>query len=386
MALQATLKNHPALKGQQAQLTASEYSIDSAKAARYPSMSFITNNLDKNYNQGTLQVNQPLWTFGRINSSIDLAKANYNAEERALLQVKRSLLEATATTYANVQGAQFKTEIAKENLTEHQRLYDRIKRRATGQLASTADVNLAYSRLLQAQSELHNHKGSLAVSLNELYALTQVTVTTATPISPSDLQLPSVNDIKQLAILQSADVAYSKEQVHVAKLQKSNEKKSIMPTISLRVERDLLQTSPYTNVDKTRVGIVVEGSLEGMGVSTYNRLKGATAGIQAAQFQLDSAVNEIKRKVDNLLINKELQSQLRTAQTNSVSALEKTMSSFLRQYETNRKSWVEVLNTQREMTQARYVLIDIDSQWNDISLQLATLIGHLDALANTDNL
>ncbi|MEP0174930.1 MAG: TolC family protein [Paraglaciecola sp.] len=386
MALQATLKNHPALKGQQAQLTASEYSIDSAKAARYPSMSFITNNLDKNYNQGTLQVNQPLWTFGRINSSIDLAKANYNAEERALLQVKRSLLEATATTYANVQGAQFKTEIAKENLTEHQRLYDRIKRRATGQLASTADVNLAYSRLLQAQSELHNHKGSLAVSLNELYALTQVTVTTATPISPSDLQLPSVNDIKQLAILQSADVAYSKEQVHVAKLQKSNEKKSIMPTISLRLERDLLQTSPYTNVDKTRVGIVVEGSLEGMGVSTYNRLKGATAGIQAAQFQLDSAVNEIKRKVDNLLINKELQSQLRTAQINSVSALEKTMSSFLRQYETNRKSWVEVLNTQREMTQARYVLIDIDSQWNDISLQLATLIGHLDALANTDNL
>ncbi|MEP2600357.1 MAG: TolC family protein, partial [Paraglaciecola sp.] len=383
MALQATLKNHPALKGQQAQLTASEYSIDSAKAARYPSMSFITNNLDKNYNQGTLQVNQPLWTFGRINSSIDLAKANYNAEERALLQVKRSLLEATATTYANVQGAQFKTEIAKENLTEHQRLYDRIKRRATGQLASTADVNLAYSRLLQAQSELHNHKGSLAVSLNELYALTQVTVTTATPISPSDLQLPSVNDIKQLAILQSADVAYSKEQVHVAKLQKSNEKKSIMPTISLRLERDLLQTSPYTNVDKTRVGIVVEGSLEGMGVSTYNRLKGATAGIQAAQFQLDSAVNEIKRKVDNLLINKELQSQLRTAQINSVSALEKTMSSFLRQYETNRKSWVEVLNTQREMTQARYVLIDIDSQWNDISLQLATLIGHLDALANT---
>jgi adhesin transport system outer membrane protein len=65
----------------------------------------------------------------------------------------------------------------------------------------------------------------------------------------------------------------------------------------------------------------------------------------------------------------------------SVDALNNTMDSFLRQYETNRKTWVEVLNQQRELANMRYSLISTDQQYMALSLKLAIMAGRLDELA-----
>jgi adhesin transport system outer membrane protein len=90
------------------------------------------------------------------------------------------------------------------------------------------------------------------------------------------------------------------------------------------------------------------------------------------------------RQADNLLVNRELQDGLRASQAKSVAALEQTMASFLRQYETNRKSWVEVLNQQRELANMRYTLITADQQWLALSLRLAAMTGLLDKIAGAD--
>jgi len=383
-ALEAALMHHPAAKGQYAQLSQKEFAIDGEKANRYPSISVTANSLNEDYNQATLRVDQPLWTFGRISSSIDIAKADYQIEESATLQVTRLLLEKTALAYSSVQSARQKTLIAAENLTEHEKFYDKIKRREAGQLASKADVNLAYSRLLEAQAAVQNYKGSLAVALNELQALTRIKVATNKLISNKDIQLPNIVEIKNLAIQRSADIAFSRERLKMVEAQLAHERLSFMPTLSFRVEHELLETDPDFNTAETRAGFVIEGALDGLGFSSYSRIKGASAAINAAQYEVDDALIETIRQVENLNINRTLQGDLRVAQRLAVAALEDTMASFLRQYETNRKSWLEILNTQRELTQIRYALIDIDQQWVDISLQIAAIIGQLDTLAGMD--
>jgi adhesin transport system outer membrane protein len=51
--------------------------------------------------------------------------------------------------------------------------------------------------------------------------------------------------------------------------------------------------------------------------------------------------------------------------------------SYLRQYRVGRKSWLDVLNAQREVVQAEYTLVDYQSLLLGASYRLAILAGDL---------
>jgi hypothetical protein len=53
--------------------------------------------------------------------------------------------------------------------------------------------------------------------------------------------------------------------------------------------------------------------------------------------------------------------------------------SFLRQYRVGRKSWLDVLNAQREAVQARYSLADVDAQALSGALRVRLVTGSLSA-------
>ena len=67
-------------------------------------------------------------------------------------------------------------------------------------------------------------------------------------------------------------------------------------------------------------------------------------------------------------------------------AEEATLASFLRQYETGRKSLVDMLNSQRELTELRLQLVQIENDWLIVSMRLAALTGGLDRLAGIESL
>lgn len=383
-ALNTVLKYNPAVKGQLAQLNVQGYAIDAAKAGRYPTMSLSANTLDEDYNAATLTVDQPIWTFGKLTSAIDGAQGYYELEKQGLLQIKRELLEKTAIAYAQVQSARQNIEVAQQNLIEHQELHQRIVRRNEVQLASVTDVHLANSRLLQAESDLLSYQGELQTAINELFALTMIPVATEQPIDTALMTLPDEQTVTQLAFEQSLDLAYATEQVNVAKNSLSQNKAAVYPTISLRVQQSVWETDPDYDTDRTQYGLVVSGEFAGMGATSFNQIKGAAEQINAVQYQLDSLRNEVRREVNYLLVNRKWVNGVRDSQTKTQKALTVTMESYFRQYESNRKSWVEALNSQRELTQMRYSLIASEYQWTLVSLQLATLIGKLDSFAGVN--
>ena len=101
-ALQATLNNHPALKGKTAEVDAKGYAAEAARALRYPSLSAELSSDDTNADVFSLTAVQPLWAFGRIDSAIAYADADIIVESAELLQIKRDLIEQTAVAYARV--------------------------------------------------------------------------------------------------------------------------------------------------------------------------------------------------------------------------------------------------------------------------------------------
>jgi adhesin transport system outer membrane protein len=65
----------------------------------------------------------------------------------------------------------------------------------------------------------------------------------------------------------------------------------------------------------------------------------------------------------------------------AVQAVEETLASFMRQYDAGRKSWIDVLNTQREVSDARQQLQSLRTAWQENTLRVEALLGLLDAVA-----
>ena len=68
-------------------------------------------------------------------------------------------------------------------------------------------------------------------------------------------------------------------------------------------------------------------------------------------------------------------------QTQSLSDLESLVASYQRQYESGTKSWLDLLNVQRELFEQRRQLVQAQTDWQIYSLQLLARIGGLDSLA-----
>lgn len=377
-ALRSALENNPAVLGKKAELAAQRYAVDVTRAGRYPSMSVSANNISEEFDdQGTVRLQQPLYAFGRINSAIDEAQARYLAEEWDLLRIQRQLIEDTATAYARIDGARQRGVLAQQNIDEQQVLYERIARREHGQLASEADVRLANSRLIQARALKQRVDGELKVALAELRALTLVDSGASEPITTGLIAAPA--EPVELALERSAEIAFKREQLEVARHGVRREKLESMPTVYLRAEYDFLDQQQ--SADPGRIGVAIESTLDGMGLATRGRVRGASARLDAAQQDLRLSVEDVRRRIGVLKVNRDTTLTLLESQREAVTAVAATLDSFVRQYETGRKSWVEVLNTQRELSTLRFELSQLDNDGLVLSARIAAATGSLDELA-----
>ncbi len=380
LALQASLKNNPAVKGQQSEIKAKDFLVDAAKAEWLPTVSAEINNVADGYDQGILRIDQPVWTFGKIETGIEQAESGKNAENLALLQVQRDLIEKTSLAYSKIISLNRQAKVAEKNIKEHEELIKHINRRFKGQLASEADVTLGDSRLLLAKSDYQRLKGDYEKALTELKALTIEAVSSSEPVSPAEISLPSPADILQDALNKSADVLYKKSLEEEARIRIESERVSGLPDVMLRGEHDFLD-DPITGGDDSRIGFVVTGSLEGLGKITAGRTDSARARYQATLEDTRLTKTEIQKLVDALLTDQKVTAELISSQKLAVEAVYKTLQSYFRLYKSGHKSWIDVLNIQRELTSERQRLVQLKATEEQVRMRLLSLTGGLDRLA-----
>jgi adhesin transport system outer membrane protein len=104
----------------------------------------------------------------------------------------------------------------------------------------------------------------------------------------------------------------------------------------------------------------------------------------AANQDLAAARIEFSREVQRLYLTRALQARLIELKTRSLDDLESLLASYKRQYETGSKSWLDLMNMQRELFSERRDLLQTQIDWQMYSLQLLAKIGGLDPLAGID--
>ena len=382
-ALRAAMANNPSIIGKTAEVRAQGYTVDATRAARLPALSVSANNINEEFDdQGTVRINQPIYAFGKINRSIRVAEAGYSVEQWDLLRVQRDLIRQTAVAYTRIGGVLERARVAEQNIEEHERLYERIERRQQGQLASEADAVLANSRLIQSRALRDQLAGELAVAEAELRALTLEAVGAHVPVPANLVEMPEAAVLRSRALTASADMGLARMRTAEVRETLAREKVDALPTVFLRAEHDFLDQR--FNQDPTRVGVALEANVDGMGFATRGRIRSVAERLTAAEQQLAVTREDVRRQVDILIANRDTQGQLIEAQQRAIDAVERTLESFVRQYETGRKSWVDVLNTQRELTNLRVEMVNFETNRLGFSLELQALTGGLDVLADIE--
>lgn len=377
-ALQAALDNNPAIKAGSAALAASGYAIKTAESGRYPTLTGELEALSDEDQYATVTVRQPLYAFGKIARPIDRAKVQFEADELSLLQLQRDLIGETAASYAQIQGIEEQLVVARDNVGELQKLSQHIGKRESGQLASNADVQLADSRLVQAQADEQELVASLQQAEDQLKSRTRVSVGTSVAIDPALLQLPPEGDIRNEILSHHPDILYREKLVTVAQYAVDIAKISATPTLYAEVNAYW-----YDDEDDNEVcaGMTLSGTLNGAGLGIVSQVKAAKKQVEAAEHTRESVRVEVQLEIDNLLTNLGLQERLHNSIEAAVTGLQQTRDSYMRQYESGLRSWLDVLNMQRELTTQRLELVQVETNRKVYTLRLATLLGRLDAVA-----
>lgn len=382
LALRSALTRNPAISGKRQEVAAQGFQVQGARARLLPRLGASAASVDEGGldAQAGLRLEQPLWTFGKLSGGIAEARARLEAEERDLLRVQRELMGEVVDAYTRIRGLHAEASVLAADVAEHERLLEHIQRRRRGQLAAEADVQLARSRLMQAEGQRLRLGNDLRAARATLRALTIRPVDATAPIPAVLLELPPLAELEAQVLTADAGLRHKAAVAEAAQANAEVARAAIRPDVLLRAETNFLE-DPLRDAAGPRIGVVVQSSLEGLGLVGYRQGRGAQARAAAAADEVVLTRLQLDRDVTTQLERLTMLATLIDTQREIVDGVAGTAASYLRLYDSGRKSWIDLLNIQREVTEQRRRQAQLEAEHSQVALRLGLQAGRLDAVA-----
>ncbi|MDT0577174.1 TolC family protein [Croceicoccus sp. F390] len=344
---------YPSIRAAEATIQASGAEVRAAKWRRFPGVTVAARaGRDRNnVFSPELRINQPLWTGGRITGGIARAEAVQDTAEAQLGETVQDLTLQAVNAYYGVVAATRREEILKKSLQEHQRLVESMARRVEQEVSPRSDLELATSRTAQVRQQLSLTIAQRYTNLQRLAELTGRTEFELGPVpeySPSLHHPPTTAAVVQALacdptrrrLLAEADIAEAERKIAQG---------AILPRVGVQLSQD--------DDFGTRFGLIVSAQTEG-GLSSLSAAEGARLRAQASDLQISVVEREIREQI--VLDVVENTTSAGTIESSSVAALatEQVTESFVRQFITGRRTWLDVMNAVREGTSAELTLVD----------------------------
>jgi adhesin transport system outer membrane protein len=382
VALRMTVTEHPSIKSSLSELVTLGYDVESAEARRLPTFTVLGQAMTNDQTALIARLQQPLWVGGRISGTIKATEARLVVAKASLLQLERSMIEQTVIAYAALEGARRRLADAERNVEEHERLRALISRRQVGGITSEADVRLAGARLAQAISLREQVRVLVVRYRNDLFALTQHPIEGLVPVPDTLTRRMERAKIVTFLESQAAIVLQRQAEVEVARAAAELSVSEQMPSLYARLDQDVYSANQYgNNPVGTRIGLAIESNTEGLGLSGWKRVKAADSRIKTALEVVEAARTDVRRTAQSLVADEEMLGRLLESNDVVVKANEDTMDSFMRQYDAGRKTWVDVLNIQRDLSDSWQTLDQNRTLLLETRLRLMAMLGELDEIA-----
>lgn len=368
---------NPDIISQNANLAVGNANVKAAEAGWLPSLQVNIERPDDALTTANISVRQPIYGFGKIRAPIDTRQAELLLIDSQLQGTINGALLDTSNNYIDYWINTKRQQISLNNITALEELYKSIDRREKGDFASQADVLLASSRLNQARVSLNQLKTSTEQFRLNLIQLIQHDVRLiAEPKLPYILS--SASDIELADILtNNPNVTILLAQIEVEEKRAEEQASNAYPSVYVAAEKNYNQGLA---IDESRIVLGIESSLDNLGFSNFQSTQAALLEVQQSKLELESIRSRLRQQYLSIKSDITLSEQILTSLTQTVSQLEQTLKSYKRQFAANRKSWLEVLNMQRELSQQQQLELQIYGQYIKQNIELISLANNVQQL------
>ena len=374
---QALLRNPNRLRAGH-DITTAGFQRDAAEWGRYPRLSVDAGAGQANTTfvpTTTVRLEQPLWAGGRIDAQVNSAEAQLSAAEYAETEARRRLAEDTAVTYQAWLDAAQRAQIAREGVDALSDLFSYVERRERGGLASASDVSIAQARRSSALALVEQMRGELEQARAVVQALTLLDAASGVPVDVPPISEPSSAAVEDAYVRNAPLLAQRRSDVENARAQAAVQRGQMMPTVALRLEYLHYQhNAPVGPSADSRALVVLQFSPDA-GLSSYSAYQAAGSRVDSALAQLASDDNDTRLRARANWSDYLASSRQFEALQPQVASLDAASGSFMRQFEAGRKSWLEVLNTTREIIDAKLALSRARTARDQAALRLMVNTG-----------
>lgn len=391
----SALQGHPSIQAQQAQERGAKAAVDSATWQYYPTPSIAIESAtaspsDSAY-QGdsmvsTIRLQQPLWTGGRLTAGVKKAEAGMSVSQAALEEVRQQLAFRVVQSYGDWLSAHLKTLAYERSMTTHVRLHAQVKRRIEQGASSDSDLILAVSRLQSVAADLTVGRAQKDIALARLGQLLGRRVDddalSATLASPRPV-IADPQKLLDLALAINPGLHKAQAQATVQETVIAERRADLSPEVYLRAEWQNGNHTAPNAAPETRLFVGLSSRF-GAGLSSLSNIESARSQHQAALAEVDVQSRAVTEQVlaDHVLTTSS-DNRLEALNT-SLEAAGQVSESYDRQFLAGRKTWLDVMNAARELTQTQVQLADIQSAQIVASWRLAIHTQGLTAVVGNE--
>ena len=389
--IDSVLQTHPSIRAQKAAGRGSEEAVKAARWQYFPTPSLSMETLhaaraDLSYRGDarvtTARLNQPLWTGGRLSAGVDKADAGVLASQASLESTRWDLTLKIVQSYSDLIGAHYKIIAHNKSLQAHNELRAKIVRRIEQGVSPSVDLTLVVGRTEQVDADLSIAKSQQDTALARLSQLVGRPLKVQELIQGHNSAMPI--DLSLLLLLERAQagnpyVARLAATARVAEAEIAERKADMQPEVYLRAERQMGNFS-YTGTPPINRVFLGMSTRLGAGLSSLSQVSGAQARYESALEDIETARMSLAEQVssDHMLIASG-QSRLVLLESSLLSA-QAISQAWDRQFLTGQKSWLDVMNSMRELAQIELQIADVKASSLLLTWRLALYTQGVDAL------
>jgi adhesin transport system outer membrane protein len=348
--LQMAVETHPTVASARSEQQSAQSMIEAARMQFLPAPAVQTDSLSGR-SATTFRLTQPLWTGGRLTADLRLSEVRELRSREAISDAQITLatrVAGIAQSYLLNAGRRVAQERNVETLSDLLRM---IERRRAAEISATADVNMVRTRLAQAQADFESFRAL------EKSALAQLGSAIGRPLEPGALELPAAPPrppmlarLLERAVQDNPHLRLAEIDTRLAAIEIDRTRAAMWPTVSLRLER---QVGEYLGsaAPGNRVYVSMQYA-PGSGLSLGSQIEAAERHLSAVQRTAEASRRDVTERVEAEWRDLEsTQRRLPELQRSREGAVE-VLASNRRLFVTGRRSWIDLLNSVREIAQA----------------------------------
>ena len=299
-------------------------------------------------------VQQPLWTGGQLTTNLKVANSTALSSRWSVQETRFALAQSVVSLYQSLLAYHYRIhaqEIGVKRLEGYATMMERRVRAGVSAQIDQAQVN---ARLYQARNDLASSTSAHRV------AMEQMTQLVGKPLKAEQIgfftnagmEMPSEPD-SLLARAEGVNPSLARmdADIETARYQRKLQKAALFPNLSLKAEhRNYL----YANDLRLHENIVY-ASLEysfGSGLSSMANIRSATARVGSYVQAKEAMLLDLRAKIfaDSEECRRSLMLYRQASLTSKASA--EVLASYTRMFVAGKRSWLDVLNAARELTQS----------------------------------